>query len=137
MPTNLKQMRKEARRSAPPLKSTIFRPPRLMREKESSIVSVEFIADGLADVEAPFDPCQLDVPLPLPLQARVAALSIRPSSSSAGDQAPTRYAEAWGSRGQRLSYNQYLCRRSVPAQIRAEEKLAKAVEERLARMSSK
>ena len=82
MPTNLKQMRKEARRSAPPLKSTIFRPPRLMREKESSIVSVEFIADGLADVEAPFDPCQLDVPLPLPLQARVAALSIRPSPSS-------------------------------------------------------
>ena len=122
MPTNLKQMRKEARRSAPPL--------------ESSITSVEFVAD-----EALFDPRRFDLPLPPPLQARVAALSVRPSpsssSSSVGDQAPTRYAEAWGSRGQRLSYDPSPCHRSVPAEIRAEDKLAKAVEERLARMSLK
>ena len=122
-------MRKEARRSAPPPKSLL-----------SSIVSVEFVAD-----EALFDPRRLNLPLPPPLQARLAALSARPSSSPVGNQAPTtstrkrphksEYAEAWGSRGQRLSYDLSPGREDVPAARRAKDKLAKEVEERMTRMS--
>ena len=127
MPVQLKQMSREAYCSAPSIASTL-RPPRLTRDIEcrrpraplckphfevkaeiSSIESYEDVPEEKPDVNPaiPFDPRQRGPPL----QAGIAALAIRPSSSSSSINeepsaapGPPRYAEAWGLRGQRLSH---------------------------------
>ena len=119
MPVNFKQLSREAYCSAPPLPSSSIRPPRLTREKEvcrprapldrpefpvkaevSSIedVDIDCKPDVKFDLRIPFDPRQRSDPL----QAGLAALSIRPSSSSSIDEkapnapGPSRFAEPWG-----------------------------------------
>ena len=129
MPDYLKQLSREAYCSAPPLPSTSFRPPRLTRETEagppraplraptgeevkaeiSSIESVEFFTDNTDNVkpdvrlEIPVDPRQIGNPL----QAGLAALAIRLSSSTssvnegaAAAPGPSRHQEPWGLRWQ-------------------------------------
>ena len=77
-----------------------------MKAEVSSIESVEFFEDVKPPV-IPLDPRQREDPL----QVGLAALAIRPSSSSSSiDEGPStapgpsRYAEPWGLRGQRLSH---------------------------------
>ena len=131
MPVHLSKFSREAYCSAPPLpsSSSSIRPPRLTRESElrrprvplrtpevkaeiSSIESVDFEAnefDVKPDVKPDIllDPRQTEGSLRIGL----AALAIRPSSLSSlvdegpsTSQAPIRYPEAWGFRGQRLSH---------------------------------
>ena len=100
MPVHLKQLCREAYCSAPPIPTSSLHPPRLTRETElcrsraplqtelfvkrevSSIESVEFqVEEFKPDVKLfgnPFDPRQRDNLL----QASLAPLAIRPSSSS-------------------------------------------------------
>ena len=139
MPGYLKQLSREAYCSAPPLPSTSIRPPQLTRETEagrpraplrapigkevkaelSSIDLVEFFADDVKpDVKQgiPFDPLKIGDPL----QASLAALAIRPSSSTssvdegaAAAPGPSRHQEPWGLQWQ--SHGRILQRDCGPA----------------------
>ena len=124
MPKHLKQLRREAYCSAPPVPSSSLHLPRLTCKTEasrprapivtrfeckaeiSSIESVEFVADDDYDVK-PVVKIELD---PRQLRAGIAALAIRPPPSSASSEtsepaaaAPGPLSQGWGVRTAGLS----------------------------------
>ena len=170
MPIQLKQLSREAYCSAPPIPSSSLCPPRLTREREQCrphaplrkpqaefFVKGEVSSESVEDVECksdvkfepriPFDPRQRSDQL----QAGLAALAIRPSSSasSADEKTPTapgpsRYAKPWGICGEQLchvpvgpkgSKSRSRVAFTVATLPERPEKLK--VEERLAKMASK
>ena len=107
-----KQLERDAYCSAPPLKMSSIRPPRLTHEQEahrpraplvtikrevneSSIESVEFVDNNLEDFIDVKPPVKVEIN-PRQLRAGVAGLSIRPPQSAASTSSSERATAAPG-----------------------------------------